>query len=95
MQITLKKGLNRQVLLLGYVGGGVILGASLIIAGIIINIATNNTGSLLGGQERSKFMRVFKIPYENKREEKIFGGYISLRQVLYLMLTASTFTTKA
>lgn len=37
-------------------------------------------------------MRVFKIPYENKREEKIFGGYLSLRQVLYLMLTASTFT---
>lgn len=30
-------------------GGGVILGASLIIAGIIINIATNNSGSLLGG----------------------------------------------
>jgi len=30
-------------------GGGVILGASLIISGIIINIATNNTGSLLGG----------------------------------------------
>lgn len=30
-------------------GGGVVLGASLIIAGIIINIATNNTGSLLGG----------------------------------------------
>ena len=29
--------------------GGVILGASLIIAGIIINVATNNTGSLLGG----------------------------------------------
>jgi TRAP-type C4-dicarboxylate transport system permease small subunit len=29
-------------------GGGVILGASLIIAGIIINVATNNTGSLLG-----------------------------------------------
>ncbi len=29
-------------------GGGVILGASLIIAGIIINIATNNTGTLLG-----------------------------------------------
>ena len=37
-------------------------------------------------------MRVFKIPYENKREEKIFGGYLSLRQVLYLMLTASKFT---
>lgn len=28
-------------------GGGVILGASLIIAGIIINVATNNTGALL------------------------------------------------
>ena len=28
-------------------GGGVILGASLIISGIIINIATNNTGNLL------------------------------------------------
>ena len=29
-------------------GGGVVLGASLIIAGIIINVATNNTGNLLG-----------------------------------------------
>lgn len=29
-------------------GGGVLLGASLIVAGIIINVATNNTGSLLG-----------------------------------------------
>jgi hypothetical protein len=29
-------------------GGGVILGASLIISGIIINVATNNTGNLLG-----------------------------------------------
>lgn len=29
-------------------GGGVVLGASLIIAGIIINIATNNSGALLG-----------------------------------------------
>ena len=28
-------------------GGGIILGLSLIIAGIIINIATNNTGSLI------------------------------------------------
>lgn len=31
-------------------GGGVVLGASLIIAGIIINIATNNSGGLLGDQ---------------------------------------------
>lgn len=30
-------------------GGGVILGASLIIAGIIINVATNSTGELLSG----------------------------------------------
>ena len=30
-------------------GGGVVLGASLIIAGIIVNVATNNTGGLLGG----------------------------------------------
>ena len=30
-------------------GGGVVLGASLIIAGIVVNVATNNTGSLLGG----------------------------------------------
>ena len=29
-------------------GGGVVLGASLIIAGIIINVATNSTGNLLG-----------------------------------------------
>lgn len=30
-------------------GGGVILGASLIIAGIIVNVSTNNTGNLIGG----------------------------------------------
>lgn len=35
-------------------------------------------------------MRVFKVPFDVKREEKIFGGYLSLRQVIYLMLTAST-----
>lgn len=38
-------------------------------------------------------MRVFKVPFDVKREEKIFGGYLSLRQVIYLMVTASTFTT--
>lgn len=37
-------------------------------------------------------MRVFKIPFDIKREEKIFGGYLSLRQVIYLMLLASSFT---
>ena len=35
-------------------------------------------------------MRVFKVPFDIKREEKIFGGYLSLRQVLYLMLSASS-----
>ena len=35
-------------------------------------------------------MRVFKVPFDVKREEKIFGGYLSLRQVIYLMLTAPT-----
>ncbi len=35
-------------------------------------------------------MKVFKIPFDVKREEKIFGGYLSLRQVLYLMLSCSS-----
>lgn len=35
-------------------------------------------------------MRVFKIPFDIKREEKIFGGYLSLRQVTYLMLAAAS-----
>lgn len=33
-------------------------------------------------------MRVFKVPFDIKREEKIFGGYLSIRQVTYLMLSA-------
>ncbi len=36
-------------------------------------------------------MRTFKVPYDLKREEKIFGGYLSLRQVLYLMLIVASF----
>ena len=35
-------------------------------------------------------MRIFKVPFDVKREEKIFGGYLSLRQVLYIMLAVST-----
>ncbi|MDO5555213.1 MAG: PrgI family protein [Clostridia bacterium] len=35
-------------------------------------------------------MRIFKIPFDSKREEKIFGGYLSLRQVVYLMLGTSS-----
>ena len=40
-------------------------------------------------------MRVFKVPFDIKREEKIFGGYLSLRQVIYLMLGASSLTLLA
>lgn len=36
-------------------------------------------------------MRTFKIPFDVKREEKIFGGYLSLRQVIYLILAGSSF----
>ena len=36
-------------------------------------------------------MRVFKVPFDIKREEKIFGGYLSLSQVTYLMLSAGSF----
>lgn len=31
-------------------------------------------------------MQVYKVPYNFRHEEKIFGGYISLRQGLYLIL---------
>lgn len=35
-------------------------------------------------------MKVFKVPFDLKHEEKIFGGYLSLRQVTYLMIAASS-----
>lgn len=35
-------------------------------------------------------MKVYKIPFDIKHEEKIFGGYLSLRQVLYLLLIILT-----
>ena len=35
-------------------------------------------------------MRIFKVPFDIKKKEKIFGGYLSLRQVIYLMLSASS-----
>ena len=37
-------------------------------------------------------MTIYKVPYDIKREEKIFGGYLSLRQVLYLVLSAVSFS---
>ena len=35
-------------------------------------------------------MRIYKVPYNFKHEEKIFGGYISLRQMLYLVLCVAS-----
>lgn len=32
-------------------------------------------------------MRLYKIPFDIKHEEKVFGGYLSIRQALYLLLT--------
>ena len=40
-------------------------------------------------------MRVFKIPFDIKGEEKIFVGYLSLSQFLYLMLSASSLSILA
>lgn len=40
--------------------------------------------------ERGFIMKLFKVPFDLKREEKIFGGYLSLRQVIYVMLSASS-----
>ena len=40
-------------------------------------------------------MRIFKVPFDVKREEKIFGGYLSLRQVIYIMLSASSLSILA
>ena len=41
-------------------------------------------------------MRIYKVPFDVKREEKIFGGYVSLRQAIYIMMSATSlivFTT--
>ena len=40
-------------------------------------------------------MRMFKVPFDIKREEKIFGGYLSLRQVTYLLLATSSLSILA
>ena len=31
-------------------------------------------------------MNVYKVPFSFTHEEKVFGGYLSLRQMLYLVL---------
>ncbi len=32
-------------------------------------------------------MRVYSIPYNFEHEEKVFGGYVSLRQAIYLIFS--------
>ena len=34
-------------------------------------------------------MQIYKVPYNFKHEEKVFGGYVSIRQAIYLVLAAS------
>ena len=33
-------------------------------------------------------MRIYKVPYAFNHEEKVFGGYLSLRQAIYLIFGA-------
>lgn len=35
-------------------------------------------------------MLIYNVPYNFNHEEKIFGGYLSLRQALYLLIAASS-----
>ena len=34
-------------------------------------------------------MQVYKVPYNFNHEEKVFGGYLSIRQAIYLIFGAS------
>jgi len=34
-------------------------------------------------------MQIYKVPYNFNHEEKVFGGYVSIRQALYLILAVS------
>ena len=33
-------------------------------------------------------MMLYKVPFDFSHEEKVFGGYLSLRQMLYMILCA-------
>ena len=35
-------------------------------------------------------MQIYNVPYSFDHEEKIFGGYVSIRQAIYLILGALT-----
>lgn len=34
-------------------------------------------------------MQIYNVPYNFNHEEKVFGGYVSIRQAIYLILGAS------
>ncbi|MCI9366237.1 MAG: hypothetical protein HFJ54_06905, partial [Clostridia bacterium] len=34
-------------------------------------------------------MQVYNVPYNFNHEEKVFGGYVSIRQAIYLIFGAS------
>ncbi len=35
-------------------------------------------------------MQIYKVPFNFTHEEKIFGGYLSIRQAIYLIMALST-----
>lgn len=35
-------------------------------------------------------MNIYKVPFDFAHEEKVFGGYLSLRQMIYLVLGISS-----
>lgn len=35
-------------------------------------------------------MQIYNVPYNFNHEEKVFGGYLSIRQAIYLIIGAST-----
>ena len=34
-------------------------------------------------------MQIYNVPYNFKHEEKVFGGYVSIRQAIYLIFGAT------
>ncbi len=37
-------------------------------------------------------MQIYNVPYNFNHEEKVFGGYVSIRQAIYLIFGASMLT---
>ena len=36
-------------------------------------------------------MNIYKVPFDFTHEEKVFGGYLSLRQMIYIIASIMTF----